>query len=57
MQRAYPQLYHVFMERRNYIKDVLHIQVPEEVLPMSDMVAFYRPYFLNRELAFVKETE
>jgi Xaa-Pro aminopeptidase len=57
MQRAYPQLYHVFMERRNYIKDVLHIQVPAEVLPMSDMVAFYRPYFLNRELAFVKETE
>lgn len=57
IQREYPELYQVFLERRRYITDVLHINISEEVLPMSDIVAYYRPYFLNHRLAFVKRSK
>ncbi|MDD3796650.1 MAG: M24 family metallopeptidase, partial [Lachnospiraceae bacterium] len=52
--REYPNLYEVFMKRRNYMRNTLNINLPEEVLPMNDTVAYYRPFFLNRGLAFVK---
>ena len=57
IEREYPELYQVFLERRRYITDVLHINISEEVLPMSDIVAYYRPYFLNHSLAFVKRSK
>jgi len=52
----YPALYRAFQARRAYLKDVLGIAVPEWVLPLSDTVAYYRPFFLNRQTAFVKKS-
>ena len=55
IKKQYPELYRVFQERRAYLATVLGVQVPEWVLPLSDTVAYYRPFFLNREIAFVKK--
>ena len=55
LENQYPALYRAFQERRAYLKDVLGIAVPEWVLPLSDTVAYYKPFFLNRELAFTKK--
>ncbi len=54
IRREYPALAEVFAERQHYIREVLHIDIPDEVLPMSDSVAYYRPFFLNKKLAFQK---
>lgn len=36
-----------FERRRKYIKDVLGINLADEVLPMTDLVGYYRPFLLN----------
>lgn len=51
IKEKYPELYQVFMERRRYMKEELGIKLSEDVLPMTDTVAFYRPFFLNKEKA------
>lgn len=51
---TYPQLYEVFGKRRKYMEEILNIRLSEDVLLMNDTVAYYRPFFMNRELAFVK---
>ena len=49
----YPELMARFDARRAYMKDVLGIDLPECVLPMSNMTAFYRPFMLDKEKAFI----
>ncbi|WP_326717779.1 M24 family metallopeptidase [Vagococcus jeotgali] len=51
IKEKYPELYQVFMERRRYMREELGIKLSEDVLPMTDTVAFYRPFFLNKEKA------
>ena len=55
LECEYPKLYCVFQKRRKYLRDILGVAVPEWVLPMSDTVAYYRPFFLNHNAAFVKK--
>ena len=39
-------------ERRTYIQDVLGIHLHEDILPLSNMVAYYTPYLMNHDYAF-----
>lgn len=55
IKAEYPELYQVFRERQRYIRQVINIRLPDEVLPMNDTVAYYRPFFFNRDLAFVRK--
>ncbi len=45
-----PQTWRRFARRREYISQILGIQLREEVLPMSDLAGYYRPFLLNKDL-------
>ncbi|NMB39351.1 MAG: hypothetical protein GX994_07270 [Firmicutes bacterium] len=45
-----PQTWRRFERRREYISRILGIQLREEVLPMSDLAGYYRPFLLNKDL-------
>lgn len=49
----YPALWQRISARREYIRDMLYIQLPEDVLPLSNTVGYLRPYLLNKDLALV----
>jgi len=50
----YPELWQRICTRRDYLRDVLNIQLHEDVLPLSNTVGYLRPYLLNKELALVR---
>ncbi|QHS23430.1 Xaa-Pro aminopeptidase [Virgibacillus sp. MSP4-1] len=52
MKEQYPELWARMKKRKDYIKDVLGIQLSEDVLPMCSTVGYLRPYLLNKETAF-----
>ncbi|NLJ85256.1 MAG: hypothetical protein GX322_02350 [Firmicutes bacterium] len=53
MKDEFPEVWARFQRRRRYIQDVLEINLREEVMPMSDILGYYRPFLLNPDLAFV----
>ncbi len=55
IQASYPLLWERFTERRKYIQEILNIQISEEILPMSDIVGYCRPYLLDKERAMVSD--
>ena len=55
IEEKYPLLWKRFIRRRKYLEDVLHLHLHDEVLPLADTVAYYRPFFLNKECALVLE--
>lgn len=55
IQRDYPEVWDRFVRRRKYISECLGIELSEEILPMNDIVCYYRPFLLNQELALVIE--
>lgn len=52
LETKFPDVWTRFQRRRRYIQDVLGIEMSDDVLPMSDLLAYYRPFLLNREKAF-----
>ncbi|ELW9439737.1 hypothetical protein R0595_000392 [Pluralibacter gergoviae] len=40
--------------RRAYIREVLNIDLPEEVIPLSSAVAYLRPFLLAKEKSLVR---
>jgi hypothetical protein len=50
----YPESWQRIVARRNFMMDILGIKIREEVLPMSNIPAYYAPYFLNFESVLVK---
>ncbi|WP_246608328.1 M24 family metallopeptidase [Paenibacillus agaridevorans] len=57
IQLQYPELWNRIMTRRNYIEDELNIKMSKEVLPLSNTVAYLRPFYLAKSQAFaVKKT-
>ncbi|WP_395300156.1 M24 family metallopeptidase [Enterobacter sp. ECC-175] len=52
IQRDYPELWARIDTRRRYIRDVLKIQLSDDVIPLSNTVAYLRPFFLAKENAF-----
>ncbi|MFC4770432.1 M24 family metallopeptidase [Enterococcus hermanniensis] len=53
MQAEYPEMWTRMQARRNYMIETLGIHLSEEILPMSNATAYYRPYFLDKESAFI----
>ena len=51
----YPTVWQRIKARQEYIRQELNIALPDHVLPLSSGVAFYTPFFLVKDLAFVKE--
>lgn len=52
LKQQYPDTWKRFERRRSYMKEELGITLRPEVLPMSDIAGYMRPYLLNREYAF-----
>ncbi|MEK6190501.1 MAG: M24 family metallopeptidase [Carnobacterium alterfunditum] len=55
LSQQYPEVWERIQARRTYIKEVIGIQFSDDILPLSDTVAFYTPFFLNKTLAYTKE--
>ena len=55
LQREYPELWQRFTERRRYMKAALGIDLPEEVLPMANASAYFRPFLLDQETVLAQE--
>jgi hypothetical protein len=53
LQERYPEVWQRFERRRNYINDVIGINLRPDVLPMSDLVGYYVPFLLNKETSLV----
>ena len=47
----FPQVWARIKARRAFMINVLHIQLPDEVLPLCNLAGCYRPYMLNQDLA------
>lgn len=52
LKEEYPKLWQRMQLRRDYIREELGIQIGEELLPLSNTLAYHTPLFLNREMAF-----
>lgn len=50
LQKKYPDVFARMQARRNYMIEELGICLPNEVLPMSNLAAQFRPYVLNRKM-------
>ncbi len=55
IKRDYPELNARIKERRRYLREVLKINIHEDLLPLSNTVAYMRPFLLNHELAFIND--
>lgn len=51
IQELYPELWQRIITRRKYIKEVLNIPLSEEILPLSNAVAYLRPFYLAKDQA------
>ncbi|MDT2598133.1 M24 family metallopeptidase [Enterococcus hulanensis] len=51
IQNEYPEMWSRMQARRSYLIEEIGIKLSEEVLPMSNAAAYYRPFFLNKESA------
>lgn len=49
----YPELWQRIQNRKNYIKEELGIELSKELLPLSSILGYYRPFFLNDSKALV----
>lgn len=54
LSQQYPEVWERIEARRTYIKEVIGIILSDDILPLSDTVAFYTPFFLNKTLAYTK---
>lgn len=57
IQEKYPEAWARIQDRRTYMKEVLNIALKDEVLPLSDMCGYLRPYLLNHASAMKKACE
>ncbi len=51
LQQNYPDTWQRICERRRYMKEELGIELKEEILPLSDLCGYLRPYILNHDCA------
>ncbi|WP_444641773.1 M24 family metallopeptidase [Caproiciproducens sp. R1] len=52
IQNKYPDMWKRMQLRREYMIHEIGINLKREILPMSNIAGYYRPYFLNKTLAF-----
>jgi len=51
LAEAYPEVWARILERRAYMKKVLGIALKPEVLPLSNLNGYFRPFLLNKAFA------
>ena len=51
IQERFPRVWTRIEARRRHMIDVLKINIADEVLPLSNLAATYRPYMLNKDMA------
>lgn len=52
---TYPELWARISARREYIRSVLNIRISDDVIPLSNTVAYLRPFLLAKEKALVSQ--
>ncbi|WP_058911413.1 M24 family metallopeptidase [Entomohabitans teleogrylli] len=52
ISQHYPQLWQRITARRQYLRQTLNIQLSDDVLPLSNSVAYLRPFYLAKHQAF-----
>ena len=57
IKQKYPEMFSRMQQRRHLAKEVVGIPLADEILPLSNLLGLYRPYFLNHNLAFAVEAE
>ncbi len=55
LKSKFPPVYDRCMSRRKFMTDVLNIELPDELLPLSNIPAIVPPFFLNPDLIFTLE--
>lgn len=55
IKEEYPYIWERIEERRKYMKNILGINISEEIIPTSAATALCKPFLLNKELAFINE--
>jgi Xaa-Pro aminopeptidase len=55
LESEYPQVWKRMLQRRAYMENVLGIRLHKEVLPMSDICGYLRPFLLAKDKAFYLE--
>lgn len=55
IKNEYPEMWERIQVRIKYLKEVLGINLSNDILPMCSTVAYLRPFMLNHGLAFIKE--
>lgn len=55
IKEEYPYIWDRIEKRRNYIKNILGINISEEIIPTSAATALCKPFLLNKELVFINE--
>ena len=53
IKKEYPDMYNRMIERRNYLINVLGINLSEDVMPMCSTVAYLIPFLLAHNKALV----
>ena len=54
LQEQYPDTWQRIQARRRYMTEELGISLKEEILPLSDLCGYLRPYLMNRDHAMKK---
>lgn len=52
IKAQYPALWQRICTRRDYLRNELHIDLSEAVMPLSNTVGYLRPFYLAKEQAF-----
>ncbi|WP_348921307.1 M24 family metallopeptidase [Enterococcus rotai] len=52
IEADYPELWQRITARRSYLKEVLNIELSEDIIPLSNTVGYLRPFYLAKEQAF-----
>jgi hypothetical protein len=56
LKSKYPAVYERCMDRRKFMIDVLGFELPDEILPLSNIPAIVPPYFLSPRQIFTLES-
>ena len=54
IKHSYPEKYETFMKRREYMRKILGIRVSDEILPMGNADAYYKPFMLSTKALAVE---
>ena len=54
IKHSYPEKYEAFMKRREYMRKILGIRVSDEILPMGNADAYYKPFMLSTKALAVE---